>query len=475
MRPAPRLQSAATSGGPLSHAAFLASVPAFKTLPAREVERLNTQCELVRFVQGAQIIRRGDPGDAMFIIKKGEVRVPILDAQGREKFVARLGTGELFGEMALLTGEPRTADVFAESAVECLVIRRQPLQGFLGQHPRVASFLTEILGKRLLEGVGVQQVGKYKLVGELGRGGMAIVFEGLHPTLNTAVAIKMLSHELVYDEDFATRFKNEAKIIGALKHENIVSVIDSEEAYATFFIIMEKVTGTVLSKLIDTRGVLPYDETRMILRQLASALDCAHTHGVVHRDVKPANVIVESGGRVKLMDFGIAKTRAEAQKEDEDIVGTAEYMSPEQALGRKMDGRSDLYSLGVMAYEMLTGRLPFDSPDPYEILRMHVRDPVPSPKATNPRVPDDLEQLVRKSTAKRPEDRYQTGREIVEFLGTADQNKGFDLTRAKSHIITLIYDGPQEEAVRDFLRRSVAEAKKIPGLRIGVADVGKIY
>ncbi|MCO5169482.1 MAG: protein kinase [Planctomycetes bacterium] len=459
----------------MSQTAFLSSIAAFKSLPPREVERLSTQCELVRFVQGAQIIRRGDPGDAMFIIRKGEVRVPVIDAQGREKFVARLGAGEFFGEMALLTGEPRTADVFAETAVECLVIRRQPLQAFLGQHPRVASFLTEILGKRLLEGAGVQQVGKYKLVGELGRGGMAIVFEGLHPTLNTAVAIKMLSHELVYDEDFATRFKNEAKIIGALKHENIVSVIDSEEAYATFFIIMEKVTGTVLSRLIDTRGVLPFDESRSILRQLASALDCAHTHGIVHRDVKPANVIVESGGRVKLMDFGIAKTRAEAQKDDEDIVGTAEYMSPEQALGRKMDGRSDLYSLGIMAYEMLTGKLPFDSHDPYEILRMHVRDAVPSPRATNPRVPEDLEQLVRRSTAKRPEDRFQTGREIVEFLSAAEPKAGLDLSRAKGHVLTLIYDGPQEDAVRDFLRRSLTEAKKIPGLRVGVSDMGKIY
>jgi serine/threonine protein kinase len=459
----------------MSHTAFLSAIAAFKTLPQREVERLSTQCELVRFVQGAQIIRRGDPGDAMFIIKKGEVRVPVIDQSGREKFVARLGAGELFGEMALLTGEPRTADVFAETAVECLVIRRQPLQAFLGQHPRVASFLTEILGKRLLEGVGVQQVGKYKLVGELGRGGMAIVFEGLHPTLNTAVAIKMLSHELVYDEDFSTRFKNEAKIIGALKHENIVSVIDTEEAYATFFIIMEKVAGTVLSKLIDTRGVLPFDESRAILRQLASALDCAHTHGIVHRDVKPANVIVEAGGRVKLMDFGIAKTRAEAQKEDEDIVGTAEYMSPEQALGRKMDGRSDLYSLGVMAYEMLTGRLPFDSPDPYEILRMHVRDPLPSPRATNARVPEDLEQLVRKATAKRPEDRFQTGREIVEFLGAAEPSKALDLSRLRTNSITLLYDGQNEDAVRDFLRRSVAEAKKIPGLKVAVSDVGKVY
>ena len=459
----------------MSHAAFLSSIAAFRSLPQRDVQQLSTQCEPLRFARGQQIIRRGETGDAMYIIKSGEVRVPILDPQGREKFVARLGAGEFFGEMALLTGEPRVADVFAETDVDALVIRKGPLQPFLTQHPRLAGFLTEILGQRLLQGEGIKQVGKYKLIGELGRGGMALVFEGLHPTLNTTVAIKMLSHELVYDEDFCTRFKNEARIIAALKHENIVSVIDTEEAYATFFIIMEKVTGTVLSRAIDTRGVLPFDETRAILRQLASALDYAHMHGIVHRDIKPANVIIEHGGRVKLMDFGIAKTRAEASKEDEDIVGTAEYMSPEQALGRKMDGRADIYAVGILAYEMLTGRLPFDSPDPYEILRMHVNKPVPSPKSVNPRVPDDLDRLVVKATQKKPEDRYQTGREIVDFLGANEAKGGLDTTRAKGHVITVLYDGAQEEQVREFLRRSVAEAKKIAGVRVGVADVGKLY
>ena len=458
----------------MSTTQFLKSIPAFRTLAAREVERLSSQCEPARFAAGAQIIRRGEPGDAMYIVQRGTARVPILDPQGREKFVARIGEGEFFGEMALLTGEMRNADVFAETEVDALVIRREPLQEFLHKNTAVASFLTEILGRRLLEGEGIKNVGKYKLVGELGRGGMALVFEGLHPTLNTAVAIKMLSHELVYDEEFASRFKEEAKILAQLKHENIVEVIDSEEAYATFFIIMEKIVGTVLSRMIDTRGVIPFEETRVILSQLAAALDYAHTHGIVHRDIKPANVIIEGSGRVKLMDFGIAKTRAEAEQEDEDIVGTAEYMSPEQALGRKMDGRADLYSLGILAYEMLTGRLPFDSPDPYEILRKHVREEVPSPKLVNPRVPDDLAELVRRTCAKRPEDRFQQGREVVAFLGQAAPQQ-LDLATARSKTFTVMYDRAHEEQVINFFRRSLAEAKKIPGAKIGISDIGKIY
>ncbi|RMG19132.1 MAG: hypothetical protein D6731_00360 [Planctomycetota bacterium] len=458
----------------MSFTTFLKSVPAFRSLATREVERLSSQCEPVAYPQGQQIIRKGDPGDAMYVIRRGEVKVPIVDEHGREKLVIRLGAGEFFGEMALLTGEPRNADVFAETEVECLVIRRKPLQDFLHKHTGVASFLTEILGRRLLEGDGIRTVGKYRLVGELGRGGMAHVFEGLHPQLNMAVAIKMLSHELVYDEEFASRFREEAKIMAGLKHENIVEVIDSEEAYATFFIIMEKVVGTVLSRMIDTRGVIPFDETRRILSQLASALDHAHTHGIIHRDIKPANVIIEESGRVKLMDFGIAKTQKEAEQEDEDIVGTAEYMSPEQALGRKMDGRADIYSLGILAYEMLTGRLPFDSPDPYEILRRHVRDEVPSPKLLNQRVPDDLAELVRRACAKKPEDRFQRCADIVKFL-QQDAPAAIDLSKARAKVFTVIYDPEREEQVTGLFRRALAEARKIRGARISISDMNRIY
>lgn len=453
---------------------FLRTIPAFRSLAEREVSRLSSQCEPVRVAAKAQVIRRGDPGDAMYIVKEGIVRIPILDEQGREKFVARLGKGEFFGEMALLTGEPRNADVFAETDVECLVIRRAPLQAFLHKHTAVASFLTEILGRRLLEGNNIKQVGKYRLVGELGRGGMALVFEGLHPTLNSSVAIKMLSHELVYDEEFASRFKEESKILAGLQHENIVQVIDSEEAYATYFIVMEKISGQELSRMIDTRGVVPFEETRSILAQLAEALDYAHNHGIIHRDIKPSNVIVEPGGRVKLMDFGIAKTRAEAEKEDEDIVGTAEYMSPEQALGRKMDGRADIYSLGIMAYEMLTGRLPFDSPDPYEILRKHVREPVPSPSKINPKIPADLEEMVRVATQKKPDQRYQRGGDLAAFLNKGRAAPTLDLSRAKTKTLTLVYEGANEEAVKNLLKRTLVEAKKISGVRVGISD-GRFY
>ncbi len=442
---------------------FIRGIPAFSTLSEADATKLAAQCQPQKFQAGARIIKKGDPGNAMFLVKTGEVKIPVLDEQGREKFVARLGPGEFFGEMALLTGEPRGADVIAESNVECLAILRQPLQDVLHKHPKVASFLTEILGKRLMEAEGIRQVGDYKLIGELGRGGMAIVYEGLDPTLGRTVAIKMLSHALVYDQDFAARFKNEAKIIAGLKHENIVHVYGAKDAYATFFIIMEKIEGAMLSRLI-SQGIIPFDQTRSILKQLASALDYAHARGIVHRDLKPSNVAVEPDGQVKLLDFGIAKTARDPEQEEE-IIGTAEYMSPEQALGRKMDGRADIYSLGVMAYEMLTGRLPFDSPDPYEILRKHIREPIPAPKTVNPDVPDDLNQLVIKATQKAPEARFRHGNEIVGFLGSAGTPK-FDIDKAKARTLTLVYDPAHEAKVAALVNIFLTETKKLTGVRV---------
>ena len=224
-------------------AEFLLSVEAFRSLSAPSAERLAALVQLRNFAPGDIILRRGDPGDSMFIVRTGQVFVPVLDENGKQQFLVQLSARHIFGEMALLTGEPRTADVVAGSDCSCITIPRETLLPLLSEHPSVASFLTEILGKRLMEQGGVRQVGKYKLVGEIARGGMAVVYEGIHPTLGRPVAIKMLSHALVYQRHFADRFRNEARIIGSLRHPGIVEVFDCEEAYATIFIIMEKLAG----------------------------------------------------------------------------------------------------------------------------------------------------------------------------------------------------------------------------------------
>ncbi len=451
----------------MSVAAFLKNVDAFQGLTRSSLDRLTTKLTVRDYKAGTAIIRRGAPGDSMYIIQSGRVRVPILDERGRKQFTAQLGVGQFFGEMALLTGEPRSADVFADTECRCLIIYKDALNELLRQHPTVASFLTEILGQRLMESGTIRQVGKYKLIGMLGRGGMAIVFEGIHPTLGRPVAVKMLAHELVYDREFADRFKNEARIIAKLRHENIVEVFDTEEAFATFFIVMEKLEGIDLEKMVETRGTIPYDQARDILRQFAAALNYAHSRGIVHRDIKPSNLIINPKGQVKLMDFGIAQhpTLEEALEVKEGVIGTPEYMSPEQALGEPIDGRSDIYSLGIVAYEMLTGELPFSHEDPVETLRMQLNVKLPDPRKRNPGLPDDLVHLIMKATAKNPKDRFQSCAEI-ERLFEKDKSGGLSLETTGVKTLTFLYDKRREAALSAFLEEVKRKARGIAGVII---------
>ena len=433
----------------MSHAAFLKQIPAFHSLSDEELAQFSSQCEPCRFRPDEKILRRGDPGDAMYIIRQGRAVAPVLNSDGERMLLAQLRARDYFGEMALLTGEPRTADVIARSELECLRIAREPFLAFLERHPAVASFLTAILGQRLLEGENIRGVGNYRIVGELGSGGAALVFEGRHNSLDIRVAIKMLSHELVFDQAFVTRFKAESRIMAGLQHENIVRVLDYEEAYATFFITMEKVEGTDLARLFRKEKPLPPDRVRSILLQVARALDCAHTQGIVHRDIKPGNILVEPSGRVKLMDFGIAKTMVEGTARTESIVGTPKYMSPEQCLGLPLDGRSDLYSLGVVGFELLAGRPPFEPTGSLDVLRAQREVPCLSPRTVAPDLPDDLDQLIRTATARDPDDRFQSARDLAAVLEGGLASHAHPGERRRS--FTLAYDSACESEVRRLI------------------------
>ena len=182
----------------------------------------------------------------------------------------------------------------------------------------------------------------------------------------------MLSHSLVYESDFVQRFQQEARLIADLNHDHILQVFDAESAYATFFIVMEKLKGIDLVDLIQKHGKLTPEQTRDILFQVAKALDYAHNKGVVHRDIKPANIFVEENGNVKLTDFGIASSPGLAQDNEVDpgIHGTPGFLAPEVIMGHVSDGRVDIYALGVVAYAMLTGHLPFSGSDPLQVLKM---------------------------------------------------------------------------------------------------------
>jgi eukaryotic-like serine/threonine-protein kinase len=258
--------------------------------------------------------------------------------------------------------------------------------------------------------------GRYRIQRKLGAGGMADVYLAEDQELGRRVAIKILNSRHGNDDQFIERFRREAKNAAALNHPNIVSIYDRGEAEDTYYIAMEFLDGRTLKELIIGRGAAPTNVAIEYARQILSALRFAHRHGIVHRDIKPHNVLVDGEGRVKVTDFGIARAGTSQMTETGSIVGTAQYLSPEQARGGEVDPRSDLYSLGVVLYELLTGKTPFDGETPVEIAMKHLSTTPKPPSKLRPDVPRDLDMVVMRALAKNPDERYQTADEMEADL-----------------------------------------------------------
>ena len=275
---------------------------------------------------------------------------------------------------------------------------------------------------------GIVLGGKYKIIRRLGRGGMAEVYLAHQENLGRDVAIKLMHAFLVSEEDFLHRFKREARAMAAMNHSNIVSVYDFD-VYGenTYYLVMEYINGGTLKdklqELAQKGETLPLETAVQIAVEVASALDYAHHRSMIHRDVKPANIMLDDQGHAILTDFGIVKLvggQSMAYTATGALIGTPAYMSPEQALGKPGDARSDIYSLGALLYQMVTGRLPFDADTPLAIVMQHVNDPVPIPASFNPNIPPGLQDIILIALAKNPDDRYQTAGELAAALQYTD-------------------------------------------------------
>ncbi|MBA3347799.1 MAG: Stk1 family PASTA domain-containing Ser/Thr kinase, partial [Actinobacteria bacterium] len=253
---------------------------------------------------------------------------------------------------------------------------------------------------------------RYKISRKLGAGGMANVYLAEDQELGRRVAIKVLDDRHASDEQFVERFRREAQNAAGLSHPNIVSIYDRGEAKGSYYIAMEYVEGRTLKELLVARGPSPIGIAIDYTRQILSALRFAHRNGIIHRDIKPHNVIVDGDGRVKVMDFGIARAGASQMTEAGSIIGTAQYLSPEQARGAPVDQSSDLYSTGIVLYELLTGSVPFTGESPVEIAMKHLSQPPLSPSAARPEVPRDLDYVVLRALAKDPGERYRSAEEM---------------------------------------------------------------
>lgn len=261
-----------------------------------------------------------------------------------------------------------------------------------------------------------QMLGPYRIINQIGRGGMATVYKAYQPSVDRYVAIKVLPSQLAESREFATRFQQEARIIAKLEHPHILPVFDYGESEGVAYFVMRYLEAGTLRDRMEAGRPLPLNEIDKLFSQLANALSYAHSHGIVHRDLKPANALIDSHGNVFLTDFGIAKLLESASPrltQTDAIMGTPAYISPEQAQGQTVDQRSDIYSLGIILYEMVTGSVPFTAETPLAVLFKHISDPLPPPSLVRPDVPPAIEQVILKALAKDPKDRFATAAEFV--------------------------------------------------------------
>jgi serine/threonine-protein kinase len=265
---------------------------------------------------------------------------------------------------------------------------------------------------------GVVVDARYRLLSRLGTGGMAEVWAAEDSQLGRQVALKLLHSRLAADQDFVERFRREASAAAGLQHPNVVSVYDRGESQGNYYIAMEYLRGPSLKDLV-RRGPLEPGYAVELVVQVLRAARFAHRHGVVHRDLKPHNVMLDGEGRVKVTDFGIARAGASDMTETGSIMGTAQYLSPEQAQGHAVTASSDLYSIGVMLFELLTGRVPFDGDSPVTIALRHVSEPPPAPSQLNPAVPPALDAVVLRALAKDPRHRFADADEFIAALTAA--------------------------------------------------------
>jgi len=264
----------------------------------------------------------------------------------------------------------------------------------------------------------IEKLGRYVIVEEIGQGAMGVVYKAVDPLIDRTVAIKTINLDLSKEElaNFEKRFQREVQSAGKLNHPNIVTVYDVGRTEGVAYMAMEFLEGKELREILDSGVVLPIEKIAHIASQVADGLGFAHEHGIVHRDVKPANVMVMKNGLVKITDFGIAQMSSASRTLSGMVMGSPKYMSPEQVVGQAVDGRSDIFSLGVVLYEMLAGKTPFAGENISAIMYQILNDePIP-PKAFNQNIPDSINFIVLKALAKHPDKRYQNAKEMARDL-----------------------------------------------------------
>ena len=308
---------------------------------------------------------------------------------------------------------------------------------------------------------------RYEILEIIGTGGMAVVYKARCHRLNRLVAIKILKDEFSRDEEFRRRFHAEGEAVAMLSHPNIVQVYDVSSTDNANFIVMELIDGITLKQYMEKKGVLNWKETLHFGMQIAKALEHAHGRSIVHRDIKPHNVMVLKNGSVKVTDFGIARVMSKSNTLTKEALGSVHYISPEQAKGGWVDNRSDLYSLGVVMYEMMTGRPPYDGESPVAVAIQHINGGAPMPSTLNPNIPGGMEQIIMKAMALDAKDRYLSATEMLKDMEEFRKDPTILFDQPKAAVMDSATRVIETAAVLEAARQPRTTAEKVAGVSAG--------
>jgi len=419
-------------------------------------------CQLVK--SGERFIHQGEIQNKAYIIQRGSCLL-IVEKDQKLFPVGHLGRGDIVGERSVLTGEPQGAYAEAETDMELWVLEKSLFDDISKEDPELIDFLTEIVASRFdsRRPMADRVIGKYLASDIIGRGAFSIVYKGLNTALSMPVAIKMLRHNLAMDSGFIGGFRNEAKTIASLNHDNIIRVYDIEERFRTVFIIEELIEGESLKDLLARLRSIPPKLAVGYLIQICAGLEYGHNKGIIHRDINAANVFVQHNDRLKILDFGLA---CPIGTEDFASLGTVAYMAPEQITSEALDQRTDIYALGITAFEMVMGRRPFPEDDVKTLMDMHLNSDIPDPKKLRPNLPELLREFILKCCRRDPAERYQNITQALEVLNQlaedldlkTDNGSIEKLNRAS---FFLVYRGEQQQVLKQFMETIGAQAKSL--------------
>ncbi len=413
---------------------------------------------------GEKFITQGTRSDAFYIIQSGSCITSVAQ-NDKTQPAGRLQAGDHIGEMAMLTDQTQRVYIKAETDMELWGLARPRFDKIAAEHPELRNFLTELLVKRFSSWRPAKEkrIGKYYITDIIGQGANSIVYKGVHADLNIPVAVKMIRHDLAMGSEFGGSYPKKAKSIVTLNHKNIVKVYDIEKQYRTYFIITELLEGETLASLIERWKSIPIPQTTSFLIHICSGLVYAHERDIFHETIKPSNLFVCQGGGLKILDFGLySPTKNSAV----NFPGAAAYMSPEQIRSAAVDGRSDIYALGVIAYEMLTGKKASKEDPTRTASDLPPKHIVPDPAGQVPGLPEILRRFVLKACAENPDDRYQNATAALKDLLVLAKSYGLESEiqsseKRKMMNLFLLYNEKQQLALKRLLEEFSTKTRKL--------------